>query len=86
MVAATVLALGAGLVIAAGNSARAAPGGQVTYTAQSWGSGFTASIDITNLGDPVSGWKLTVTFPGDQKITNAWNAAASQSGQTATLT
>jgi cellulase/cellobiase CelA1 len=32
------------------------------------------------------GWTLTFTFPGDQKITNAWNATPSQSGEAVTLT
>ncbi|MCD0483788.1 cellulose-binding domain-containing protein [Streptacidiphilus sp. ASG 303] len=32
----------------------------------------------------VNGWRLAWTFPGDQRITNAWNATASQSGASVT--
>jgi poly(3-hydroxybutyrate) depolymerase len=54
----------------------------VTYTKSSeWAGGFVASVTIDNTGSTaVSGWQLAFTFPGDQKITNAWNAAVSQSG------
>lgn len=33
-----------------------------------------------------TGWTLTFAFPGDQKVTNAWNAAVAQSGQSVTAT
>ena len=48
---------------------------QVTYTTQSqWAGGFVAGVTIANTGSsPISGWTLRFTFPGDQKITNAWN-------------
>jgi acetylxylan esterase len=54
----------------------------VTYTKSSeWAGGFVAGVTIDNTGSTaVSGWQLAFTFPGDQKITNAWNAAVSQSG------
>ncbi|HET8641248.1 MAG TPA: glycoside hydrolase family 48 protein, partial [Pseudonocardiaceae bacterium] len=52
---------------------------QVDYNVPNdWGSGFTAYLRITNLGDPISGWTLTFTFPGNQRITNAWSANWSQ--------
>ncbi len=54
----------------------------VTYSPSTWQGGFTASVTIGNAGSaPINGWTLTFSFPGDQKITNAWNAAVSQTGQ-----
>ena len=85
VVAATALALGASLGVAV-EPASAAPGCRVAYTASSWNSGFTANISLTNLGDPLTSWELTFTFPGNQQITSAWNATASQSGPAVTLT
>lgn len=59
----------------------------VTYTPSQWTGGFTASISITNTGSSaISGWNLTFAFPGDQKITNAWNATISQSGASVAAT
>jgi endo-1,4-beta-xylanase len=61
---------------------------QVTYTKSSeWAGGFTASVTISDTGTaPINGWRLTFTFPGDQKITNAWNGTATQSGESVTAT
>jgi len=58
----------------------------VTYTKSSeWAGGFVANVTIGNTGTAgVSGWQLAFTFPGDQKITNAWNATVSQSGSSVT--
>jgi endoglucanase len=60
----------------------------VTYaTSSSWPGGFTASITINNTGtSPINGWTVTFRYNGDQKVTNAWGATASQSGATVTLT
>ncbi len=60
----------------------------VTYANQSvWAGGFTASVTINNTGNaPVNGWTLTFRYGGDQKVTSAWGASASQSGTTVTLT
>jgi O-glycosyl hydrolase len=59
----------------------------VVYTTQSqWAGGFVASLSITNGGtSPISGWKLAFTFPGDQKITSAWNGAVTQSGESVSI-
>lgn len=44
-----------------------------------------ANVTIGDTGTAaVSGWQLAFTFPGDQKITNAWNATVSQSGSSVT--
>ena len=55
---------------------------QVSYTTQSqWAGGFVASVTITNpRSSAVNGWTLAFTFPGDQKITNAWSGSVTQSG------
>ena len=62
-------------------------GCQVTYTPNQWQGGFTANVTIANNGSSaINGWTLAFTFPGDQKITNAWNGVASQSGENVTIT
>lgn len=60
----------------------------LTYTKQSeWNNGFVAQLTIKNTGTAtVNGWTLAFTFPGDQKITNAWSATVSQSGAAVTAT
>jgi endo-1,4-beta-xylanase len=52
-----------------------------------WAGGFTANVVITNTGTAaISGWTLTFTFPGDQTVTNAWNATTTQTGEAVTAT
>lgn len=82
-VAGTVATATANLVIN-----QPAPGGcHVTYTPNNWQGGFTANVTITNNGGTaINGWTLTFAFPGDQKITNAWNATVTQSGASVTAT
>jgi endo-1,4-beta-xylanase len=60
----------------------------VTYTkASEWVGGFVANITVGNTGtSTISGWTLKYAFPGDQKITNAWNATVTQSGTAVTAT
>jgi endo-1,4-beta-xylanase len=54
----------------------------VTYTkASEWAGGFVANVTVGNTGTTtINGWTLSFTFPGDQKITNAWNATVTQTG------
>jgi hypothetical protein len=60
---------------------------QVSYTKNEWAGGFTANLTVTDTGTtPVNGWTLTFTFPGDQKVTNAWNANVVQSGTAVSAT
>ncbi len=61
---------------------------QAAYsTTSQWAGGFTANVTITNTGtSTINGWTLTFSFPGDQKITNSWNATATQSGTAVTAT
>lgn len=64
------------------------PGGcAVTYVPNTWPGGFTANVTIANTGTSAwSGWTATFTFPGDQKITNAWNTTMTQTGEAVTAT
>ncbi|MFD6609745.1 cellulose binding domain-containing protein [Micromonospora chalcea] len=59
---------------------------RVTYRNQSeWAGGFVATVTVQNTGTaPVDGWIVTFGFPGDQQITNAWNATVGQTGATVT--
>lgn len=62
-------------------SAQAAAGCRVAYAVSSeWPGGFTANVNVTNLGDPVNGWNLAWTFPSGQRVTQAWNATVTTSG------
>ncbi|MCL6589611.1 MAG: cellulase family glycosylhydrolase [Firmicutes bacterium] len=61
---------------------RSTGGYVVAYVIQSdWGSGATINVTITNnTAAAVNGWTLAFTFPGNQTITNLWNATYTQSG------
>lgn len=61
---------------------------QITYQVVSqWTGGFTAIIKICNITpNPLYGWTLQFTFPGDQQITNGWGATINQAGAVVTLT
>lgn len=61
----------------------------VTYGASNWGGGggFRAGIRITNLGDPLTGWTLAFTYPGNQRVTlPGWSANWTQAAGSATVT
>jgi hypothetical protein len=58
---------------------------RVAYRANTWSTGFTADVTVTNSGTaPINGWTLTFPFSGNQQVTSAWNATVSQSGSTVT--
>jgi endoglucanase len=60
---------------------------RVTYGVNDWGTGFTASLSIANTGSTaISGWTLSFTFAGNQRITNGWSANWSQPSGSATVT
>ncbi|SNY73802.1 glycoside hydrolase family 6 protein [Paractinoplanes atraurantiacus] len=87
LTAAAAATLVSGLGVAVATSASAAAGCRVDYTANSWSTGFTGAVTVTNLGDPISGgWRVTWAFPGNQQITQGWSATISQSGQNVTAT
>ncbi|MFC6015645.1 non-reducing end alpha-L-arabinofuranosidase family hydrolase [Plantactinospora solaniradicis] len=63
----------------------AAAGCSVDYAVSSqWQGGFGANVSITNLGDPLSSWTLTWSWPAGQSVTQAWNATLTQSGAAVT--
>ncbi|XVV07919.1 cellulose binding domain-containing protein [Actinosynnema sp. CA-248983] len=83
--AATAISAATGGLVVVGVAA-AAPGCSVDYVVQNkWQGGFTANVTITNLGDPVDGWRLAWAFPGPERFSQGWNAtfAASGAGVTA---
>ncbi|WP_051808099.1 cellulose binding domain-containing protein [Actinoplanes subtropicus] len=48
---------------------------RVTYTTNTWSTGLTANISITNAGPAtIDGWTLSFTLPSGQSITSGWNA------------
>ncbi|MFD1045340.1 cellulose binding domain-containing protein, partial [Kibdelosporangium lantanae] len=60
-------------------------GCKVTYTTNTWNTGFSADITITNTGTTAwTNWTLGFSFPGNQKITQGWSATWSQSGANVT--
>jgi cellulose 1,4-beta-cellobiosidase len=82
-----VLGLGsAGLAAAAAAPASAATSCQVAYSANSWSTGFTASITITNEGSALTSWTLAYSYSGNQQLTQGWSGTWSQSGETVTVT
>lgn len=75
-----------GLTALTGPQAVAAAGCTADYTITSqWQGGFQAAVKVTNLGTPVTGWKLTFALPdAGQKVVQGWNATWSQSGSAVT--
>ncbi|WP_315094446.1 cellulase family glycosylhydrolase [uncultured Cellulomonas sp.] len=68
------------------SSAQAAAGCKVDYAVTNqWGEGFGANVTLTNLGDPLDSWTVGWTFPSGQRITQAWNGTATQSGSAVTV-
>ncbi|GAA4541704.1 cellulose binding domain-containing protein [Streptomyces collinus] len=59
---------------------------KVTYKVTSqWTGGFQADVQLANTGTSAwNGWSLNWTFPDGQKLTQAWNAEAAQSGAAVT--
>lgn len=77
--AAAILAT-TGLVATAG-TAQAAVGCRVSYSvASQWPGGFSANVNLTNVGDPLTSWTVTWSFGAGQTVTQAWGAEVSQSG------
>ncbi|MEU7573283.1 cellulose binding domain-containing protein [Micromonospora sp. NPDC049240] len=68
-------------------SAQAAAGCRVAYTVTSqWPGGFGANVDLTNLGDPLTNWRLTWSFTAGQVVGQLWNGTVAQSGGRVTVT
>jgi hypothetical protein len=86
MAAAAAVMLCGGLIVLVATQASAAASCSASYATQSqWQGGFVANLTVTNTGTTtLNGWTVTFTYPGDQKITNAWNTAFTQTGETIT--
>ncbi|MFC0533303.1 cellulose binding domain-containing protein [Phytohabitans kaempferiae] len=82
---AAVLTLGIGMAVVAATQASAATGCRVDYTVNQWPGGFTANVAITNLGDPLNGWRLEWSFANGQTVSQGWNGVFSQSGSRVTV-
>ncbi|GAA3198892.1 glycoside hydrolase family 9 protein [Dactylosporangium siamense] len=62
-------------------------GCRVAYSTNSWGTGFSGSVTVTNGGTTAwTSWTLVFTFPGDQRVTQGWSGRWSQTGSTVTVT
>ena len=84
--ASAALLLASGTVALTQAAADAAAGCRVDYTVNDWGGGFTATVSVTNLGDPITGgWTLEWDFDGDQRVTSGWNGTFTQSGSHVTV-
>lgn len=66
--------------------ADAASGCQAQYQVNEWSGGFTATVTVTAGSTPLSGWTVSWTYAGDQRVTSAWNATVNQSGSSVTAT
>jgi endoglucanase len=63
----------------------ASGGCSVAYTANSWSTGFTADVKITNRGAALSSWTLTFTVPANVTLASGWSGEWTQSGSTITV-
>jgi hypothetical protein len=44
-----------------------------------WGSGHVATVTVTNdRRSALTGWRVSWTWPGEQRVTNSWNTALTQ--------
>jgi len=79
VLASVALAAGTGAVAITAHAATA--GCSVGYAVGSqWSGGFTATVSVTNLGDPVNGWTLSWSFGAGQQVTQYWNSTITQTG------
>ncbi len=60
----------------------------VNYNASDdWGSGFVATVSITNTGaKTLTAWTLSWTYGGNQRITQSWDGTYTQNGESLTMT
>jgi len=81
LILAAVTATVAGLGVLAPMAASAAGGCEVDYQVQhQWPGGFTAKVDVTNLGEAIDGWTVKWSFASGQQVTQAWNADITATG------
>jgi cellulose binding protein with CBM2 domain len=51
----------------------------------SWRDGYLATFTITNQGEPLDGWTMTLTVPDEVRLDEGWNGRWSQQGTTLTV-
>ncbi|MEU6859654.1 cellulose binding domain-containing protein [Glycomyces sp. NPDC046736] len=56
----------------------------VVEVVSTWGDGWQGNVHVTAGSGAISGWQLTWTWPGNQRITSSWNATVTSSGATVT--
>ncbi|MFJ9770648.1 cellulose binding domain-containing protein [Kitasatospora sp. NPDC101157] len=55
---------------------------RVVYNKDEWSGVMVGNVTVVNNGlGQVNGWNLGFTFPGDNTVTNTWNASVTQSGR-----
>jgi endoglucanase len=87
VVAVAAAALSAAAVPLAGEATAAAFACRVDYSTNDWGGGFTANVSIGNLGtSAASGWTLTYSYAGNQRLQQGWTGVWSQTGNRVTVT
>ncbi|WP_433688927.1 pectate lyase [Micromonospora carbonacea] len=87
VVTAAAATLAAAGVVATAGVAQAAAGCRVSYVVGSqWPGGFSTTVTLTNVGDPITSWQLTWSFGAGQTVTQAWNATVTQNGSAVTAT
>jgi endoglucanase len=61
---------------------------EATYrVTNQWGDGFNGEVTVRNSGTTaITGWTVTYTYPGNQRITNGWSGVWSQTGAAVTVT
>lgn len=58
---------------------------RVAYSANTWNTGFTGSIKLTNTSTaPLTNWRLSFDFANGQTVQQGWNATWTQAGTTVT--
>ena len=87
-------ALLAALGLAVAGAVGAGPAGAATASCSAaysvpndWGSGYTASLTVTDNGAAaITGWTVTWTYAGNQTLSSGWSGNWTQSGKTVTVT
>lgn len=66
-----------------GNNNGTPPG----YVQNTWDTGFTANITLTNSGTtPLSNWTIVITYDNPFTIANSWSSTVTKTGNTVTIT
>ncbi|QNE20656.1 glycoside hydrolase [Kribbella qitaiheensis] len=86
--AGNVSAASAALAVTTTGTTTPPPGAcNVTYSTNTWNTGFTATVKLTNTATtPLTDWRLTFAFANGQTLQQGWNAVWSQTGSTVTAT